>query len=98
MKLDRLLPLLMDGASGRLRVQLALQAIGIRASRQLATNFRKERDPVKTHAPPEMGEWSDVSEAPGARPVSDRVWCSPWQGAAGTSGPAAPVSPPGDGR
>lgn len=32
MKLDRLLPMLLDGAPGRLRVQLALQAIGIRAS------------------------------------------------------------------
>ena len=35
MKLDRLLPMLLDGAPGRLRVQLALQAIGIRASAQL---------------------------------------------------------------
>ena len=32
MKLDRLLPLLLDVPPGRVRVQLALQAIGIRAS------------------------------------------------------------------
>lgn len=91
MKLDRLLPLLLDGAPGRLRVQLALQAIGIRASAQLVANSRKESDPVKTHAPPAMGERSDVSAPSGA----ERVWCSPWQRTAGTSGPAVRVSPEG---
>lgn len=35
MKLDRLLPLLLDVPPGRLRVLLALQSVCIRASRQL---------------------------------------------------------------
>ena len=51
--------------------------------------FSKERDPVKTHVPPETGERSDAPAPMGA----GGVWCSPWQGAAGASEPAAPVSP-----
>jgi hypothetical protein len=90
MKLDRLLPLLMDVPPGRLRVLLALQSVCIRASAQLVANSRKERDPVKTHLLPETGERTDVSEAPGSGLGTDRVWCSPWQGAAGASASAAP--------
>lgn len=59
MKLDRLLPLLLDGAPGRLRVQLALQSVCVQASRR-GFPLAADRQHVRAGGPRK----SDFSELP----------------------------------